>query len=111
AAWPEWDAIAREIESIHTVQEIREKSLEEARVKYADRDTIAAQLAQLKAVWPELREKLKAHLPASSELASQLAAAGAPNASEQIGIPADRLRDSYRKALHLRRRFTVLDLA
>lgn len=111
AAWPEWDAIAREIESIHTVQEIREKSLEEARAKYADRDTIAAQLAQLKAVWPELREKLKAHLPASSELASQLAAAGAPNASEQIGIPADRLRDSYRKALHLRRRFTVLDLA
>ena len=30
---------------------------------------------------------------------------------EQIGISRERLRVSYRQALHIRRRFTVLDLA
>ena len=37
--------------------------------------------------------------------------AGAAHESEQIGIPPERLRRSYHQAYHIRRRYTVLDLA
>jgi glycerol-1-phosphate dehydrogenase [NAD(P)+] len=40
-----------------------------------------------------------------------LRAAGAPHLPEQIGISPSRLWDSHRLAYHLRRRYTVLDLA
>jgi glycerol-1-phosphate dehydrogenase [NAD(P)+] len=39
-----------------------------------------------------------------------LQAAGCPVESEDIGISPERLRASFRKAYHIRRRFTVLDL-
>ena len=31
--------------------------------------------------------------------------------AEQIGVSRERLRESYRRAYHIRRRYTVLDLA
>ena len=37
--------------------------------------------------------------------------AGAPIAPEQIGISKERLHRSFEMAYHIRRRFTVLDLA
>jgi glycerol-1-phosphate dehydrogenase [NAD(P)+] len=40
-----------------------------------------------------------------------LAAVGAPCEPEQIGISRARLRDSFRQAYFIRRRYTVLDLA
>jgi glycerol-1-phosphate dehydrogenase [NAD(P)+] len=36
---------------------------------------------------------------------------GAPTEPEQIGISRDRLRASFVRAFHIRRRFTVLDVA
>jgi glycerol-1-phosphate dehydrogenase [NAD(P)+] len=54
---------------------------------------------------------LKAHLPAVEALRGMLAAVGAPTRPEEIGIPRERLRASYRQAYLIRRRFTVLDLA
>ena len=44
------------------------------------------------------------------ERLAELAAAGAPTFSEEIGIDRDRLRRSYRQAYHIRRRFTILDV-
>jgi glycerol-1-phosphate dehydrogenase [NAD(P)+] len=40
-----------------------------------------------------------------------MADAGAPTSPEQIGISRTRLRDSFRQAYFIRRRFTALDLA
>jgi len=37
--------------------------------------------------------------------------AGAPTAGAQIGVSPPRLVGSYRQAYHIRRRYTVLDLA
>jgi glycerol-1-phosphate dehydrogenase [NAD(P)+] len=39
-----------------------------------------------------------------------LQAAGCPVEPEQIGISPERLRESFRKAYHIRRRFTSLDV-
>jgi glycerol-1-phosphate dehydrogenase [NAD(P)+] len=61
--------------------------------------------------WPELAARLRAQLPPWRELAAMLEGAGAPIEPQQIGIPTRRLRDSFIKAYHIRRRFTVLDLA
>ena len=44
------------------------------------------------------------------EVRDLLRAAGCPVKSEDIGISPERLRVSFRKAYHIRRRFTVLDL-
>ena len=41
----------------------------------------------------------------------RLALVGAPTEPEQIGISRERLRDSFFRAYHIRRRFTVLDVA
>ncbi len=68
-------------------------------------------IARLRAVWPDLVKRLREQLPPADELASMLARAGAPTEPEQIGISRDRLRRSFRLAYHIRRRFTVLDLA
>ncbi|MCC2670935.1 MAG: Glycerol-phosphate dehydrogenase, partial [Armatimonadetes bacterium] len=59
----------------------------------------------------ELRQRLREQLFPASLLVDRLAAVGAPTSPEQIGMTPARLRASYRKAYHLRRRFTVLDLA
>ena len=38
-----------------------------------------------------------------------LLAAGCPVEPQQIGISRERLRESFRKAYHIRRRFTIFD--
>ena len=45
------------------------------------------------------------------EVRQRLAAAGCPWHCEDIGISPSRLRESYRQAYYIRRRFTVLDAA
>jgi len=61
--------------------------------------------------WPDLKRRLLEQLFPSAKLAAMLSDAGAPSRPEEIGISADRLRKSHRLAMHIRRRFTVLDLA
>ncbi len=75
------------------------------------RDELVSQLVRLRDAWPELKRKLRKQLLPSQHLAAMLRDAGAPSEAEQIGISADRLALSHRLAYHIRRRFTVLDLA
>jgi glycerol-1-phosphate dehydrogenase [NAD(P)+] len=87
--------------------ELRDVAVKETAAKANPPDLIN----RLRAIWPELVKRLRAQLPPADELASMLARAGAPTEGEQIGISRDRLRRSFRLAYHIRRRFTVLDLA
>ena len=68
-------------------------------------------LNQIKDGWAKLKKRITDHLIPSSELEDMLGEAGAPVQSEQVGISRQRLRASYRLAYHIRRRYTVLDLA
>ncbi|RIK76778.1 MAG: hypothetical protein DCC67_13495 [Planctomycetota bacterium] len=61
--------------------------------------------------WPALRQRLAGQLVSCAELRDMLREAGAADAPEQIGVTGERLRRSYRQAYHIRRRFTVLDVA
>src|SRR5690606_34018306 len=77
AQWPTWDELAAEINGLYDIDEIREKALEEAKIKYISAENLREELTRLKAVWPELRQKLQAHLPSVKELSEKLALAGA----------------------------------
>jgi glycerol-1-phosphate dehydrogenase [NAD(P)+] len=111
ARWPEWpeaEALARRL---YAGTDFPELGVRETRAKYVTRAELAVQLETLKAVWPALRARLAAHLLTGDDVQRRLAAVGAPGEPEQIGISRQRLRDSALRAQHIRRRFTVLDLA
>ena len=109
--WRDWPAVEASIRKLFDIPELRDKAIEETRAKMFSRDELVTQLVHLRDVWPELKRKLRAQLPPSQEMASMLRDAGAPTDSNEIGISADRLGLSHRLAYHIRRRFTVLDLA
>ncbi len=86
-------------------------ALRESRAKWVDAAMLRRQLETLRRVWPDLRGRLCQQLIPRLELKAMLRAAGAPVEPEEIGISRARLREGFRQAYFLRRRFTVLDLA
>lgn len=111
AAWPEWPAAEAEARALYAGTDFPDLGLRETQAKYIARDKLAVQLAALKRCWPDLRERLSLQLLSAVEVKRRLDAVGAPSEPEAIGISRARLRDSVIRAQHIRRRFTVLDLA
>jgi glycerol-1-phosphate dehydrogenase [NAD(P)+] len=111
AAWPSKPDVTCAIQKMFPEKEIADKSIEETLAKYISREKLREQLQHLRAIWPDLKTRLRNHLLPAATMKQMLQNVGAPTESEQIGISRDRLRASYRQAYHLRRRFTVLDLA
>jgi glycerol-1-phosphate dehydrogenase [NAD(P)+] len=109
--WLDLPSLEADIDDRFDRPELKAKALEETRAKYADADKIREQLLRLRTGWPKLRGRLQRHLLAFDELAGYLTAAGCPITPGEIGISPARLRESYRQAYYIRRRFTILDLA
>jgi glycerol-1-phosphate dehydrogenase [NAD(P)+] len=108
--WPDsdrWRALAFELFDDPLLQEL---AVRETLAKLPDATELQRQLSQLVQRWPELQQRLTEQLIPLDRLRSMLRAVGAPVNSEKIGISRERLRESYRKALMIRRRFTILDL-
>jgi len=110
AAWPDAAANEREIADLFPSPELERKALLESGLKHVDRGVLRSQLLRLKNEWPRIRERLVDQLIPRSEMHDMLKAAGCPVEAEQIGISPERLRESFRKAYHIRRRFTILDV-
>lgn len=111
AAWPDWCATEQQIQGMFGDGDFLATPVHEARIKHPSREELHAQLQRLKSRWPQLRDRLRAHLPPAAVLRRNLELAGAPVTPEAIGLTRARLRDSFLRACHIRRRFTVLDLA
>jgi glycerol-1-phosphate dehydrogenase [NAD(P)+] len=111
SAWPDWPELEKRIHGQYDIPEIARKAVEESRAKYVDRAALRIHLEKIKESWPALRKKLATQLIPAAELRTMLSAAGAPADSADIGIPSSRLRDAYRQAGPIRRRYTILDLA
>ena len=109
--WRDWPAVEADIRRLFDIDELRDKAIEETRAKFPSRDELVAQLVRFRDAWPGLQGGLRGQLLPSAQLASMLRDAGAPHEPEQIGISAERLRTSHRLAMHIRRRFTLLDIA
>jgi glycerol-1-phosphate dehydrogenase [NAD(P)+] len=109
-AWPDSAVNEREIFALFPLPDLARKAGLESGTKHIDRDALRSQLRLLRQRWPAIRERLSPQLMPRAEVGSMLRAAGCPVEPEQIGISRERLRESYRKAYHIRRRFTILDL-
>ena len=83
----------------------------ETRAKHVPPAALRDQLERLREGWPGLADRLRAQLLPAAELERRLRLAGAPVDPEEIGIAPARLHDTFHRAYHIRRRFTVLDVA
>jgi glycerol-1-phosphate dehydrogenase [NAD(P)+] len=110
-AWPDRAANDREIDALFDDEGLKGIAKTESGAKLISPEVLRRQLMQLKDSWPELSRRLAAQLIPHDQFKEMLREAGAPVESEQIGIEPARLRRSYLQAYHIRRRFTVLDLA
>jgi len=109
--WPGWAEQEQAIRRLFDIPELADKAILESKAKYIPPDHLRSHLQTLHEHWPSLRNRLRDQLIPSTELSQMLHDAGAPSTPQQIGITPERLRDSHRQAYHIRRRYTVLDLA
>jgi glycerol-1-phosphate dehydrogenase [NAD(P)+] len=111
AAWPDETTVVARAREHFGDGELGTVAMREIAAKHHSTDELRRQLERLRAVWGELRPQLRGQLIPFTTLKAMLQAAGAVTDPEQLGISRARLRDSFRQAWFIRRRFTVLDLA
>lgn len=111
SAWPTLDEAQREARSMFADTDFPTIGETEITAKYVDRDALRDQLNSLKSNWTEIKRRLEAQIIPYEEAKARLEAVGAPVEPEQIDISRQRLRDSFLRAQHIRRRFTILDIA
>jgi glycerol-1-phosphate dehydrogenase [NAD(P)+] len=111
AQWPEPAAEESRVRRMFVGSDFTDTAVQETRVKHVPAADLRAQLTKLQQTWPAIRARLQAQLVPSLDLQRRLELVGAPTAPEQIGITRERLRESFHRAYHIRRRFTVLDVA
>lgn len=110
ARWPDLDTLEREIRSIFNDDDVASQALEETREKYVEPAEVHRQLTSLATNWSAIRTRLKQQIVPLEQLRQQLGTAGAPQDPEEIGMSRSELRTSFRQALFIRKRFTIIDL-
>lgn len=108
-AWPSWSEVERRIRAAFSPA-LGDQVLEQSRPKYVGAEELSARLALIKKRWPELRERLGGQLLSAMQVRSRLRDAGCPTTPAEIGLSAEALRTTYRRAQMIRPRYTVLDL-
>jgi glycerol-1-phosphate dehydrogenase [NAD(P)+] len=111
AAWPSWQEVERRVRAAHTTPGQDEPAVQQSKAKYVDAEQLAARLRLARERWPQLRERLTEQLLPADRLRAQLEDAGCPTTPAEIGLSAEDLKATYRRAQMIRSRYTVLDLA
>jgi glycerol-1-phosphate dehydrogenase [NAD(P)+] len=110
-AWPTRSEAQAAVRAAHTTPGLAEAAVAETTAKWVDADALGRRLSLLADGWPALRDRLREQLVPAERLRELLVAAGCPTRPLELGLPAAALRDTYRRARMIRRRYTVLDLA
>lgn len=111
AAWPTLEEAKTKALALFAGTDFPTIGATETEAKYIDHNALRKQLETLRNNWPEIKQRLEHQLIPLTEARRCLAAVGAPVEPEQIGISRERLRRSAERAQHIRRRFTILDIA
>lgn len=111
AQWPDAPEAERGVRRLFAASDFVETAVQETRAKHGSRIELEAQLERARTGWQETRGRLLGQLVPFAELKRRLLLVGAPTEPEEIGISREHLRNSFRRAYHIRRRFTVLDFA
>ena len=107
---PNFDAKVADIYQQLGEGEIAKRAIEETRLKHLSPDAHRARLTRLQDNFASLRDRLLAHLPSLSAFREDLAKAGAPKSAQEIGIDAQKLRQTMYNARFIRSRYTILDV-
>jgi len=99
-----------QIELAFNDPEIGARAKRETDAKHLCGEALLARLVTLRAVWPELRARLRSHLVAGQAMAKRLRAAGAPVSGAEIGVSPAHLKATTRAARFIRARYTLPDL-
>jgi glycerol-1-phosphate dehydrogenase [NAD(P)+] len=110
ARWPDRAQAEADVRRRFAGNDFVETAVQETLAKHVTVAELRAQLQRLVALWPDLRPQLAAQLLPSAELRRRLELVGAPATPEAISLTRERLHQSFIRAYHLRRRFTVLDV-
>jgi glycerol-1-phosphate dehydrogenase [NAD(P)+] len=110
AAWPDLSTSEANVRRQFARADFVDKAVAETRAKHVTTGELRRQFELLKSRWPEMRDRLREQLLPSDEMEKRLKLVGAPSEPEEIGISRERLRETFWRAYHIRRRFTVLDL-
>ena len=110
-SWPTREEMEQAVRAQHTSPELEEGAVEQTLAKYISADELAQRLELLRAVWPELREKVTEQLMPAEEIKEMLEAAGCPTGPVEIGLGWEDFKATYSRAQTIRKRYTVLDLA
>ncbi len=111
AAWPELAEAERYALELYAGTDFPEIGLRETRAKYIDKRQLREQLITLKNNWPQIKTRIERQIIPFAEASRRLRIVGAPTLPEEIGITRQRMRESVIRAQHIRRRFTILDVA
>ena len=111
AEWPDVAVTETHVRRKFAGTDFVDTAVTETRAKHDSTAVLRAQLTRLKAGWPAMAARLRAQLLPAAEMKRRLDLVGAPTEPEQIGLTRERLRDGFSRAYHIRRRFTVLDVA
>jgi glycerol-1-phosphate dehydrogenase [NAD(P)+] len=111
ARWSDAATVEADLRTRFAGRDFLVTALAETRAKHPEPAALRAQLHRLRTDWPETAARLRTQLLPSAEVKRRLEAVGAPSEPEQIGITRARLRETFVRAYHIRRRFTVLDVA
>ncbi len=109
--WPDEPVIVRQVVDLFDVPRLARLAAKETTAKKPPWSSRRHHLTRIRDSWPKLKKRLAEQLIPSAQIADMLEEAGAPTAGAQIGVSPPRLAGSYRQAYHIRRRYTVLDLA
>jgi len=110
AAWPDESRLFERANALFSEDVLVSTATQETRAKHCSPEQLRGQLRLLKAVWPDLCERLRAQLLPLLTLRQMLRDVGAPTEPEQIGITPQRLRKTFWQASCMRRRYTGLDI-
>ncbi|MBA4136654.1 MAG: 3-dehydroquinate synthase [Opitutus sp.] len=110
-AWLTPEEAELEVRRCFAGSDFVETAVLETRAKQCSREELARELQILRGAWPDLSRRLKEQLFPLADLRDRLRRVGAPTHPTEIGLTPERVRQSFRRAYHIRRRFTVLDLA
>jgi glycerol-1-phosphate dehydrogenase [NAD(P)+] len=111
AAWPDEPVIVRNVTELFDSPRLARLAAKETTAKKPQWNARRHHLTRIRDTWPKMKKRLSDHLIPSNEIAQMLEESGAPTEGAQVGVSPPRLATSYRQAYHIRRRYTVLDLA
>jgi glycerol-1-phosphate dehydrogenase [NAD(P)+] len=109
--WPTVSEAEAGVRRLFAGEEFLDTVITETIAKHPSPAVLERQLSALRAEWSVLRARLNSQLLPCAEMKRLLRAVGAPTEPEEIGLTCEHVRSSFRRAQHIRRRFTVLDLA